>query len=505
MCSRTSTTCSGGTILWLSFLLKKTDQDGVDKSTPWHIHANPNDPAICPVHALSIYLFTNPHLFNSVSKLFPGDSQYRHYTNILMKRIEEHQEDLSTFGSVANLGSHSIRKGSASFAASGSTVSPSIVSICMRAGWTISGAKERYLKFENAGDAFVSRIGSGNNPTSHEFAISPAYFELQDEGDEAVIGLFMNEMFGDVMEDEVAGMLRMMMASVCYHHNWFVQKMHPNNPFRSSVLFNNLTPNITSLAVTCFPWNKTDRTPTFTGIPPHVAILNMLEGLRQGQAKLTADIVQELVKELDERGTFGGFNANRMRDIMDQAIGGVRDEIRSLRVRADEVEANVEGGGNGGGGARVRPTLHHWGGRLHMLPENWHMPKGMNLKAFFHLWFLGSATEGVPPFALIKDGKELDHFTKRGRKVLADMKYLVTKAVRAVENQNQAHLLVDDLWSWDVPRVNAFYHAVKDRFKFYNHNRSMEGLSWLTLVRNLYKRKGALMGENVPELVDAAV
>ena len=345
----------------------------------------------------------------------------------------------------------------------------------------------------------MSRIGSGNNPTSHEFAISPAYFELQDEGDEAVIGLFMNEMFGDVMEDEVAGMLRMMMASVCYHHNWFVQKMHPNNPFRSSVLFNNLTPNITSLAVTCFPWNKTDRTPTFTGIPPHVAILNMLEGLKQGQAKLTGDIVDELVKELDERGTFGGFNANRMRDIMDQAIVGVREEIRSLRVRADQAEANAEGGNEGGGGGgRVRPTLHFWGQKFHMLPQHWRIPQGMNLKAFFHLWFIGSVSEGVPPFALIKNGKELEHFSKRGRKVLAEMKYIVVNAVRAVEQQNQSHLLVNDIWSWDVPRVNAFYHAVKDRFKFNNHNRDMEGLSWLTIVRNLYKRKGRLLGENVP-------
>ena len=64
-----------------------------------------------------------------------------------MNRIEEWSDDLSTFGNIGNLGSHSIRKGSASFAASGSTVAPSIISICMRAGWTIAGAKERYYNY----------------------------------------------------------------------------------------------------------------------------------------------------------------------------------------------------------------------------------------------------------------------------------------------------------------------------------------------------------------------
>ena len=32
----------------------------------------------------------------------------------------------------------------------------------------------------------------------------------------------------------------------------------------------------------------------------------------------------------------------------------------------------------------------------------------------------------------------------------------------------------------------------------------MEGLSWMTVARNLYTRKGALMGENVPVAEDEA-
>ena len=479
--------------LVIFFAKCKTNQEGVDKNVPWHIHANPNDPSICPVHALSIYLFTNPHLLSAESRIFPGESQYRHYSKILMKRIDEHQEVLATYGCCDNLGSHSIRKGSASYAASGSTVAPSIVSICMRAGWTISGAKERYLKFENAGDSFVSRIGSGLNPTCHEFAISPAYFEFQDEGEEQMLALFMQEMFRDVVDIHIHGMVRMMLASVCYSYDWFVNTIHANNPFRSSVLFANLTNNITSLARTSFPWNRTARTPAFTGIPPHVGILNMLEALKQGQASLQDGIVRELVKELDERGTLGGFNANRMRDIMNEAIGGVRDEIRT--IRATGAAQLVPGGGGEVEVAGPRQhTLHYYNGQYHMLPQGWEYPRGMNLKAVFHLYLIGNRVHKVPPFAIIKNCKDVKHL-KRGRKTLDGMRYLMKHAKRGLELDGRGDLYMDDVWDWNVTKVNAFYSAVLCKFKYGKHNRDFEGLSWLTLLRDLYNRKGKLFGE----------
>ena len=76
----------------------------------------------------------------------------------MKKFIEDNKEDLANDRSVYNLGSQSIQKGEASYCSSCSTVSPSIVSIFLREGWTISGAKEHYLKYENGGDKFVSQL-----------------------------------------------------------------------------------------------------------------------------------------------------------------------------------------------------------------------------------------------------------------------------------------------------------------------------------------------------------
>ena len=71
--------------------------------------------------------------------------------------------------------SHSYLKGSVSFAASGSTQGPPIVSICLRAGWKLGGVWNTYLVLENAGDQFVGRVAAGLPLLSSlEFRVRPS-------------------------------------------------------------------------------------------------------------------------------------------------------------------------------------------------------------------------------------------------------------------------------------------------------------------------------------------
>ena len=53
------------------------------------------------------------------------------------------------------------------------------MSICLRAGWIIGRVKERYLKYENAGDKLVGQTLTDIPPRSCEFGISPVYFISQ--------------------------------------------------------------------------------------------------------------------------------------------------------------------------------------------------------------------------------------------------------------------------------------------------------------------------------------
>ena len=119
----------------------KHDQEGEGAKTPWHIYANPCNPYICPVLALGLYLFSHPLLItNNNSFLFTGNSQYRRYTQVLKRAIALDEENFRRYGVQTELfGSHSLQKGSATFAGSGSTMAPSMASICNRAGWKMGG------------------------------------------------------------------------------------------------------------------------------------------------------------------------------------------------------------------------------------------------------------------------------------------------------------------------------------------------------------------------------
>ena len=71
---------------------------------------------------------------------------------------------------------HSWRKGSASNVASGSTCAPSIIAICLRAGWKLPGSLNRYLFLEQAGDQFVGRVVCGLPIMKREFCVLPPRF-----------------------------------------------------------------------------------------------------------------------------------------------------------------------------------------------------------------------------------------------------------------------------------------------------------------------------------------
>ena len=47
-------------------------------------------------------------------------------------------------------------------------------------------------------------------------------------------------------------------------------------------------------------------------------------------------------------------------------------------------------------------------------------------------------------------------------------------------------------YNWDVKRVNSIYTMVSGRFNF-KRNRSFDSLSWSSVVRGLYTRRGYII------------
>ena len=153
--------------------------------------------------------------------------------------ILENEEAFRKLGvGVGDLGSHSARKGSCSFASAGSTVSPPMVSICLRALWSMGPVKERYLHYEKAGDQYLGRV----------------------------------------------------------------------------VL-----------------WEKSESTPMFTGIPPHVVILANFEGLKNKMERIRSEVHEDFSEEMDNRGVGGVAFLNQ----------------KAILKRMDELEGNLLSSMNG--------------------------------------------------------------------------------------------------------------------------------------------------------------
>ena len=138
------------------FAKSKGHQDGEEHVGPWHVFANPDEPWMCPFLAMARYGLSYHEVLVSHSHLFDGTSQYDRYSKLFLEFIKQHEIDLKAMGIEAgDLGTHSCRKGVATMVGAGFTVSPPIVSLCVRAGWVMWGVKDKYLKHKSAGDQYV--------------------------------------------------------------------------------------------------------------------------------------------------------------------------------------------------------------------------------------------------------------------------------------------------------------------------------------------------------------
>lgn len=330
--------------LVFEFAKSKGHQKGEEHVGPWHVYANPFEPWLCPVLALARYLLCFPEVLRGEVSLFPGKdtSIYQRYAERFGKVVSGCSTDLLKNGYVpGDLGTHSARKGVGTMVAAGCTVSPPIVSLCIRAGWVLGGVKDKYLFRENAGDQYVGRCASCLDQTTKEFAVSPPYFDYSDfSGTERLAKKKMVQDwiesrlgFGaDVMPESAHGVILHCFAAVCYHYKDLKEKhLHPQCMLRQASLFRGIPREIVELAVVRFPWDKTEDTPKLTGIPPHVLHMAEMEELKielrdvKEQVKnMKADLMEQFPKlmqdfkdEMDRRD-FGSreFNIERMMEMI---------------------------------------------------------------------------------------------------------------------------------------------------------------------------------------------
>jgi hypothetical protein len=64
--------------------------------------------------------------------------------------------------------------------------------MCNHAGWKMGGSRDKYIKYESAGDQFLGRVVCGLDPLLQSFAISPPFSNMCAEELEGIESLLMS-------------------------------------------------------------------------------------------------------------------------------------------------------------------------------------------------------------------------------------------------------------------------------------------------------------------------
>ena len=543
--------------LVFAFAKSKGHQAGEEHVGPWHIYANPFEPEICPVLALARYLLSFPDKLRSNTALFEGTAQYNRYARIFMATLKELEEELKMFGvNVGNLGTHSCRKGVASMVAAGCTVSPPIVSLCIRAGWVMGGVKDRYLKYESAGDQYVGRCASGLDQLSKNFAVSPPYFDFSSLEDELSvvqkkieIAQWLKVRLTGEREGRVSpqtfNLLTCAFASLCFHYDFLDKSISQDNALRASPFFKDIPDSIQTLAKISFPWNKTVDTPKLTGVPPHVLLMAELETLQLKFDQMRTDIKNDMKAIMDERGVGNAvFHTSNILNAINESnskverlinsmaggtgIGGALvagmqsggDEDDNEMMIYDEDDENVgideESESNAASMTaevqRIREqakiqrsrdvmkkrqlTMGYHSGRLQVLPVHWRFPK-MTSKQLIENWFVGNKKDKIPPFALLNYQHVAHIATNKDKKAGKNQLRIMRSFMKVVQKYaKEEHCWSDKKTDWNIEYTTKMWNKIGQKHIISKFGGKRKGeLSWKTTYNKMVK-ENAFVGDS---------
>ncbi len=168
-------------------------------------------------------------------------------------------------GGNKQLGTHSIRKGSATYC-TGMINGPSPVQVYLRAGWSLGNVQDRYLFAGVGGDQLIGRVLSGLSFKDSSFASLPPHF-TQRGADiiqwSTVLPLYHR------LPNCFKQALPMLLASICYHEEFLRATLPSHHPLFCTALFASGEVGLLKSHVVA-GCNRCPFTGLYaTGIPPH--------------------------------------------------------------------------------------------------------------------------------------------------------------------------------------------------------------------------------------------
>jgi hypothetical protein len=403
-----------GDALLISTPKHKGDQEGV-KCFARHLYANPTNPPICPILALAVLTFVRVLKYDSQAeakgqppnyRIFDGAHSESRYSEVLSRAIASLSEsELPRLGGERKqLGTHSVRKGAASYCA-GMINGPSTVQVFLRAGWSLGNVQDRYLFAGAGGDQLTGRVLSGLPFTDSTFSSLPPHFTSEGLSRidwPAILPLYSR------LPETFKRALPSLLASICHHEQWLRSHLPAHHPLFASYLFaSGCVSDLRELVVT--GRNRCSITGMLaTGIPSHLALSNELtdivtqtQVLRQELLSKCTELPTELVNVMLSKFSVNGAIPVTMDDIktlLNSVLAQVRVELREAFPPSTPAQVSVR---SADPLADPRFQLWTWKGKLHMVPEGWRFPT-TDVKSTWNLWHFGHVQDRVRPLRYLK-------------------------------------------------------------------------------------------------------
>jgi len=362
-------------IIGCTMYKSKTNQEGNGPKDPGHMYANLHSPATCWITALAIYMACRPA--QPPGPLFPGSQQKVRFGNVLRQMI-------SSISGLNHYGTHSIRKGVATFACSGTTGGPSIASVCLRVGWSLGGVQDRYIRYESAGDQYLGRVVAGLPLNRAEFAVLPPHFV---DNQDIMLQSCIDKMFPTLSKCScLQDILKLCIASLVCHHDHLKEKMPASHPLLTTILFRHteVVGHLQAKLVNGIsPWMKP------TGIPPHVELYKQLLHVQTSIENLPPDLLEGMSNLIEEKGVAVG---NIMKEMLEITIESLLQRAglgQKEKDRPQHETASPDGN-----------NAYYYAGKFHLLPETFEFPH-TGPSGAWQLWWFGNKAKGSPPLKTI--------------------------------------------------------------------------------------------------------
>lgn len=480
--------------LLIFFAQSKTDQEGKLAKHGRAVFANPLNPWICPWTSLGIFLMTVTHFdlsleSSSTPPLFHGSlgETARRFRNCLMRSVERLKDEVEACGlRVDSIGSHSFRKGAATYLSSGGTACPSTSAISLRAGWTQPGVEGTYRQFDSAGDHHVGRTVCGLPMHTEELALLPPTFITRNVADGDFIRCCAVECM-DIAKTNFAVAQRCL-ASVVFHLETLKSHLPTTHKLWTTPLMldHDRCRKLKRLIYCGYEYDEVAKEINLrvTGVPPHCTLLHEMQQVRNDLDKVIPHIkdqmdrlpgvIEQALDDAVQQGKIEGqpvttanLEACMARVLKDSGIG-------------DLIHQQQTAGNENGEGEQHRETLTDFGLLpFAPLPSHFRVPN-MSLRKAWHHWTLGDSTTGGRPWRLIQPNEVCEQKNRERLKRFRKLMLAMQTEVPQGEWKNWA----------TFEEYEAMFDSIQHHFKFDSSSslkRRHGELSWDTILRLKYK------------------